>query len=102
MDYVRFARDCGDLTILYPPGIEHARDLPFTIFDAIKFALYWLSFEELEKEERPPKDIWLDAKLMSRWFKAVNKRRREKYGLKDEDGIDGPTERNALVDELLR
>lgn len=98
---MRFARDCGDLTILYPPDIEHARDLPYNIFDAIKLALYWLGFEELEKEERPPKDIWMDHKLMSKWFKAVNKRRREKYGLKDE-GIDGPTERNALVNELLR
>lgn len=101
---MRFARDCGDLSILFPPGIQHARDLPYTIFDAIKLALVWLSYEELESDERPPKAIWLDHKEMKQWFKAVNRRRREKWGLKGEgDGeIDGPTERNALADELLR
>lgn len=100
---MRFARDCGDLSLLLPDDIQNLHDLPYTIFDAIKLALVWLSYEELESEERPPKEIWLEPKEMSKWFKAVNKRRREKWGMdKHDQDIDGPVEHNALAKELLR
>lgn len=102
LDHVRFARDCGQLSLLFPDGITTIRDLPYNIFDAIRMALMWLTFEELESAEQPPKKIWLDNKAMKAWWKAVNKRRHEKYGMNSDKGIDGPVERNALADELLR
>lgn len=101
LDHVRFARDCGDLTLLFPDNITVVRELPYNIFDAIKLALVFLQYEELESDERPPKKIWLDGKAMSGWWKAVRRRREEKYSGKSQD-IEGPTERNAMVDELLR
>lgn len=99
---MRFARDCGDLSLLFPDGIATIRELPYNIFDAIKLALVFLTYEELESEERPPKKIWLDGEAMSKWWKAVKRRREAKYSGKGSDDIDGPVERNALADELLR
>lgn len=99
---MRFARDCGDLSLLFPDTITTIRDLPYNIFDAIRLALVWLSFEELESAEKPPKEIWLDGKAMSKWWKAVKKRREDKYSGRPNDDIDGPVERNSLVDDLLR
>jgi hypothetical protein len=94
----------GDLSLLLPEDIENIHDLPYIYFDAIKLALVWLSYEELESEDRPPSHIWLEPKLMKKWFKAVRKRQKAKWGLKDDidSEIDGPIERNALADELLR
>jgi hypothetical protein len=80
--------------------------LPYTIFEAVALGLYWLSFEEIEAEFRPPKSIWFDGKKQKEWWKAVDRKRREKYGLKGDgdirdEPIDGPAERNAMMDELF-
>lgn len=102
---MRFARDCGDLSLLLPDDITTIHELPYNIFDAIKLALVWLSYEELESQDRPPKSIWLDGKQLAKHFKAVRRRQKQRWGIKDDDidtEIDGPTERNALVDDLLR
>jgi hypothetical protein len=100
---VRFARDCGDLSILYPEGIQRLHDLPYTVFDAIKLALVWLGYEELESVDRPPREIWLDNDEMAKWWKAVKRRHRARWGDKSDvdEEIEGPTQRNALTDELL-
>lgn len=46
----------------------------------------FLSFEELEPDERPPRAIWLDGEQMTAWFDNVKRRREEKYGTGDGDG----------------
>jgi hypothetical protein len=76
LDTVRMARDCGDISSLFPPGITHLWQLPHTIHTAIRSALYFLTFDELPyPEDRPPKRIWLDSEKMADWWRAVKERR---------------------------
>jgi hypothetical protein len=99
VDTVRIARDLGDTSLLLPDGIDHLADLPSQLFDAVRFALGFLSFDELPKDERPPRNIWMDGPELRKWFKAVERRREEKFGLsKDDmsDQIDGPVEENDV------
>lgn len=65
--------------------------------NAVKMALVYLSFDELPKEERPPREIWDQGDKLDDWFKAVEKRREEKYG-KDGDSpgeIEDPVQNQA-------
>lgn len=95
------------MSLLLPDGVKDLYDLPHTIFDAILLAMHWLDYEEVEVEYRPPKSIWFDGKELKAWWKAVERKRREKYGLKSggddirDEPIDGPSERNAMMDELF-
>lgn len=77
---VRSAEAIGDLSSLFPPGIERLYDLPFTIHNAILAALNFLSFNELPKEERPPRWMWQDGEKLDEWFKEVERLREAKYG----------------------
>lgn len=86
------------MSLLLPDGISHLADLPYQLFHALRLALGFLSFDELPKDERPPRSIWLVGDEMRQWFKAVERQRDRKYGLKSEDGvsddIEGPVEQN--------
>jgi hypothetical protein len=76
LDTVRIARDCGDISSLFPEGITRLWDLPYTIFNAIKFALSVLTWREnLKAEEIPPKHIWLDNDRMEAWWREVKANR---------------------------
>lgn len=105
VDTVRLARDLGDMSLLLPPGITHLMDLPHTMFQAVRNALAFLGFEKLPSDEQPPRDIWMDGKRMKQHIEGVEAARAVKFGGKankmSDEPIDGPTERNALVDELL-
>lgn len=69
---MRLARDCGNISSLFPEGVTRLCDLPHTIHTAIRMALHFLKFEEMpEEEDRPPKHIWLDADRMDQWWKEV-------------------------------
>jgi hypothetical protein len=85
---------------LFPTGIEHLADLPHTFHDALMFALQVLAYDELPKEERPPRNIWLDGKELNKHFKAVEQARKEKYGDGD-GGIDGPVSHNDALGMLV-
>lgn len=87
----------GTVSELYPPGIADIRDLPHPWFSAIRQAMVFLSWEELEKEERPPKAIWLDSDALNEWFAAVERRREEKWGGKGDGAgeIEDPVENDA-------
>jgi hypothetical protein len=98
LDTVRLARDCGTVAELYPPGIDHLYELPHTLFDAIQQALRFLDFEELPKDERPPKSIWEDTEAMKEHFEAVEARRKEKVSGND---IEDPVENEAAKDLLV-
>lgn len=96
---VRLARDIGDISSLFPPGITRLIDLPFTIHNAISSALSFLSYEELPEDEQPPKRIWLDGKKMKAWWAEVKRlREAEMKGHGDQANM----ERNALTDRLLK
>lgn len=62
---------------LFPPDIHELADLPHHIFDAIRAAHIYLSFEELPEDERPPKRIWRDGDKMAEFFDGVRRRRNE-------------------------
>lgn len=93
----RIARDAGDISSLFPPGIDSLLDLPYTIFNAIQVGLYFASFDELLREERPPKAIWFNESKMEEWWEGVEKMREEKMKGQDTSGMT----KNALVDEIL-
>lgn len=68
------------MSSLFPDGITSLADLPYPLHEAITLALQFLAFNELPKDERPPRSIWLVPKELDKHFKAVEKRREEKYG----------------------
>jgi hypothetical protein len=59
---------------LLPEGAR-LDDAPFVWFEAVRFALMVLSFDELPSEERPPRRIWLDGPKLDRWWVEVRKNR---------------------------
>lgn len=96
------------MSLLLPEGITSLYDLPYSIFEAVRLGLVFASWDELPKEERPPKSIWFDGPELKKHWKAVERMREQKYSGKG-DGpsvdirdqpIDGPSERNAAMDEL--
>jgi hypothetical protein len=92
---VRIARDFGTIRELFPPGVTDMRELPHPWFDAIRRALHFLSFEELEPDERPPKSIWLDADRLAEHFQWVEQRRKDKWGGDGTQTIEDPVENPA-------
>lgn len=109
LDTIRIARDGGGVAQLLPEGIDSLADAPYTLHQAIRIGLAFLSYEELPKDERPPKSIWMNNKRMEEWWADVDRRREERYGGGGDGGststsLDeppGPGQRNALVDELV-
>jgi hypothetical protein len=76
---VRLARDIGDISSLFPPGVTSVTDLPFTLYEAMRAALYFLSFETVpDPEDRPPKHIWLDGDRLTQWWNEVADRRQQR------------------------
>lgn len=82
---------------LLPEGVDDLLDLPFTLAGAIRSALLFLSFDELPREERPPKSIWLDGRRLQEWFDEV---RRDRNRELDGKPVDDPVE-NAAAESLL-
>lgn len=96
---VRVARDCGDVSSLYPRGITRLFDLPYTLHNNIRLALHFLSFDELTEKERPPKKIWLDVERMKMWWSEV-KAAREDEAKGGNSVMDMP--QNALLKDIFR
>lgn len=87
------------MSALLPDGITHLLDLPSTLFDAIRDALGYLDFDELPRDERPPRAIWRDTRALRKWFKKVEaKREAEMRGDKSiaDEEIDGPVSHNDV------
>lgn len=66
----------------------------------------FLSFEELEPDERPPRHIWMDGEELTAWFDNVKRRREEKYGGGGGDGgwdqsIQSPVSNGAAKDLIV-
>lgn len=92
------------MSLLLPAGITSLLDLPYNIWYALRHALNFLGFDELEKDEVPRKAIWLDGKEMRSHMKKVDSMRRAKYGgqadrMSDEP-IDGPVSNNQAMKDL--
>jgi hypothetical protein len=101
-DTVRLARDFGSVSSLLPDWCRGIHDAPWLLFDAIRSALVFLSFDELPKKEVPPRRIWLDGERLSEWFRQVKiNREREMRGDGSSDPEDGEMEQNAAAEGLL-
>lgn len=96
---MRLARDFGDVTSLFPPDFHDLRDLPHALFEAIRMAALFLGFEELDRDEQPPKRIWLVPDQLSAWMEAVNAKRRGATSMDRE--IDDPVENLAARDLIV-
>jgi hypothetical protein len=82
---------------LLPDGIDHLAELPYTLFNAIRSAFNFMRFDELPKDEVPPRRIWLDGDRMSEWWKGVEARRKAKFGTSDkmaDEEIEGDVSQN--------
>lgn len=79
LDQLRLARAHGHLHDLLPPGTT-LLDCPYTVFEAVRVGGIFLSWDELEEDERPPKRIWLDGERLEDWWLHVKRLREEKYG----------------------
>lgn len=67
------------MSVLFPEGIRSLADMPYQLHDAISVGLQFLRFTEMEKDESPPRKIWLDQDALAKHFNAVEKRRKEKW-----------------------
>ena len=96
---MRLARDCGNISSLFPPGVTRLWDLPHTLHAAIRLALYFLKFEEIpEDDDRPPKHLWLDSEKMEQWWIEVKQAQEARY--KGESSLrDMP--QNELLNEMF-
>lgn len=91
---MRLARDFGDVSSLFPPDFDDLRDLPHSLFEAIRMAAVFLSFDELDADEQPPKRIWLVADKLAEWMDAIAaKRRTGASGMNQE--IEDPVQNRA-------
>jgi hypothetical protein len=88
------------VSAVLPEGVDKLQDVPFPLFDAIRLALGFLNFDELPKDERPPRRIWLDHDAMSAHWAAVERRRKEKY--EGDGGDGGDYEENAAAKDLIQ
>jgi hypothetical protein len=91
----------GEVSVLFPEGINRLDDLPWTLHTAITQALFYLGFEELDPEERPARRIWNRPDEMAAWWQMVKRKRKEKYGGDDNDGGGGKEEANAAVKDMI-
>lgn len=95
---MRFAREFGTVSDLFPEGVDDLLDLPHTLFGAIRTALLYLSFDELPRDERPPKRIWADGERLEAWFKEVERERERKAQGKDiEDPVDNQAAAGLII-----
>lgn len=76
MGTLRIVRDFGDVSAVLPEGIDSVAELPHTIFTAMTLGLMYLGWEELPRDERPPRLIWTDMDKLKIHFDAVDKRRK--------------------------
>lgn len=99
LDTVRIARDFGTVSELFPPGVENIRDLPWRWFEAIRMAMFFLSFDELVEEERPPKKIWLDTEAIESHFAMLKEK--HKREAKGDTTLEGESVQNKAAKALV-
>lgn len=82
-------------------GYDGLRDCPAPLFENIRLALMFLSWEELSEHEQPPKRLWLNGPELQAWFARVKKdREREAKGegrLDPDDAVENAAARDLIV-----
>lgn len=100
IDTVRLARDHGAVSQLVPRWCEGINDVPHLLFDALRMASVFLSFDELPEEERPPKRIWLNGDRLREWFEEIKRKRKREAG-GDSGPIEDPVDNEAAQGLLI-
>lgn len=95
IETVRIARDFGTVDLLFPPGVTDLRDIPHTLFDAIRAGLLYLDLQDLPPDDRPPRRIWGDTEKLMSWLEGHDESPTEQVY------IEGPVERNAAAAMLI-
>lgn len=72
---MRIARSMGGIEALLPQGIDSMLDLPHPIFTAIRSGSVLVSFDELPKDEQPPRWMYDDNEALRDWFVEVERKR---------------------------
>lgn len=89
----------GTAHLLMPPGITDLREMPATHFDLIRRSMIFLGFEEMPQEDRPPRKIWMDDKLLVEHFNRLREKRSAEAG---GDSVSRePMEQNSLAKEMI-
>jgi hypothetical protein len=89
------------VSVLLPEGVDDLKDAPHHLFDAVRFALVVLSFDELPSDERPPRRIWRDPDALEQHFAKVKKMREAKWGGDGKEPIEDPVE-NPLIEAIIK
>jgi len=94
VDTVRLVRDFGTISELFPEGVDDVRDLPYILFDSIRYAMLFASFDDnLDLDERPPKRVWLDNDKLKAHMEWVRRKRdREMKGESAKKEIEDPVD----------
>lgn len=92
---VRIARDLGGISSLLPAGVDSLDDCPFPLFDAIQRGLVILSWDELPRDERPPRRIWDNDPALIEHFERVDRERERKFSVAGAGSIDDPVSNDA-------
>lgn len=93
----------GDFSAFFPDGVIEA---PYDIVLALNVALVVLSwFENLPRNEQPPRHIWWSDELIDEWFKSVREERESRSGSKKrrssyDEAQDVPMSENELAAQL--
>lgn len=83
----------------WPEGIHKASNVLVQAVNEALMVLGW--YENLPKEEVPPRNIWWSGELLDDWFQDVEKRRDRKASGRQstyEQADDSPSMGNQLVD----
>lgn len=88
----------GDFQAFWPDGIHEAPyDLVLTVNHSLR-VISW--FENLPRDEQPPRHIWWSEKLLDRWFENVEQERGKSSGSKKPTSYEQGTEVPLMENEL--
>lgn len=99
---MRFVREFGTVEQIMPQGITTLRELPYPLFNAVRVGMLYLGFEELSREDQPPRRIWQDSDALKVWFDDVRSRNGSRsepdsWERNIEDPVDNEAARSLIV-----
>lgn len=75
---------------IFPGKVESVEDVPWEFTYVLNHALRILNWQEnLVDDEVPPKWMWLFEDELEKWFKEVDRARKEKFGRGDDEEPEG-------------
>ena len=96
------AKQSGNGSLLWPSNCASIEDIPWDLTIVIEHAYRILQWQEnLGKDEMPPKWMWHLEKKLESWFRSVDEKRKERYGVHDKDSSDDePVMKNEYAERF--